>query len=69
MKYIAKCSEGQAIRTSDRVYTHAVLWIKNGNIVGANWCGNHSLAVKTTSRLAPDHRGCTCKIVEAVLQS
>ena len=50
MKYKAECPEGMDIRTSNRTYTHAVLWVRDGVVTNANWCGSYDLAVKQSRR-------------------
>ena len=50
MKYKAECPEGVVIRRSKRTYTHAVLWVRDGVVTTANWCGSHDLAVKQARR-------------------
>ena len=56
MKYMAECPEGVVIRRSKRTYTHAVLWVRDGVVTNANWCGSYALAQKQARRAhAPAH--------------
>ena len=64
MKYVATCPEGQATRKSDRRYTHAVLWVRDGKVTNANWCGSYALAIKKEASERRD--GWASRIVEAV---
>ena len=51
MRYKAWYLDQFVTRTSERKYTHAVLWIKDGKITShVNWCGSFDLAVKQAQR-------------------